>query len=101
MNTLLEDLYRGNIVPAEVLHPRTDEQQRKHDQFARDYDAFEETLRALDPSLPQTFDSLLELNDRLNFFETCQTFQDGFCLGVQLMQAVSRWSAPWDRPTAR
>ncbi len=94
MHTLIEDLYLGNIVPADISHPRTAEQQRKYNQFIRDYDAFEETLRDLDPSLPQTLDSLLELNDRLSFFENCDTFRDGFCLGVQLMQEAAGWHCP-------
>lgn len=87
MNTLLEDLYLGNLSPIDFPHTKTEEYQQKSKQFTRESDAFRMTLREL--NLHDSFDALFNQHVCLDFYDNCEAFQDGFCLGVRLMQEIA------------
>lgn len=87
MSKMLEDLYLGNLSPVDFPHTKTEEHRQKSKQYERESEAFRKTLREL--NLIDTFDALLNQYACLNFFDNCEAFQDGFCLGIRLMQEVA------------
>lgn len=87
MDKLLENLYEGNVSPVDFRHTETEEDQQKRKQYEREYEAFWKTMRDLE--LQNSFEALLSQYDRLSFHDSCEAFQDGFCLGVRLMQEVA------------
>lgn len=66
MNTLLEDLYLGNLSPIDFPHTKTEEYQQKSKQFTRESDAFRMTLREL--NLHDSFDTLFNQHVCLDFY---------------------------------
>lgn len=90
MLNILKELYYGNLDPIGNTRPKSKEYQKKDEQYSKNRHAFEEALENLDPNLFQTFSSLCSQNSCLNVDEEAEAFQLGFCLGVSIMQEVSR-----------
>lgn len=90
MSNILEELYYGNLEPIGNTRPRSDEYQKKDQQYSKNRSAFEETLKNLDDDLFQAFVRLSNQSSCLNVDEEAEAFQLGFCMGVSMMQEVSR-----------
>ncbi|MCI8495615.1 MAG: hypothetical protein HFI74_08040 [Lachnospiraceae bacterium] len=85
MYTLLQQLYEGNICPAEQYHPLQEEYKKMQQEHSQHYSDFVQTLEQLDPPLDKLFMEIMDeqLNTMpLNF---SSMFIDGFCLGAQMM----------------
>ena len=90
MPNILEELYYGNLEPISNTRPKSEAYQQKDEQFSKSRSAFEEALRKLDHNLFQAFSLLCSQNACLNMNEEAEAFQLGFCMGVSMMQEVSR-----------
>lgn len=85
MKSVLQQLYDGELFPAEQYSPKIEEYQRLLQEHNRCYDDFFQKLAGLDPDLCETFVKLQD--DSLNFvpYETSEMFIQGFRLGARMM----------------
>ena len=85
MKSVLQQLYDGELFPAEQFMPKIEEYQRLLREHNRCYDDFFEKLSSLDSGLCDMFVRLRE--DSLDFipYETSEMFIQGFRLGAKMM----------------
>lgn len=95
MESILEELYFGNISPMDDGHPKSAEYRQKSRQYAQQNLVFLDALKELDEALYHTFDELSMQKSHLNLCEEIAAFQKGFCLGTALMQEVSQRLSNW------
>lgn len=90
MESILKELYYGNICPMDDGHPKSAEYRQKSRQYTQQYLDFLDSLKTLDENLFNTFDELYAQKGCLNLCEEIAAFQEGFCLGTALMQEVTQ-----------
>ena len=84
IKSILTELYKGNIFPAEQYSP-SEEYRQIHQSHYKHYDNFIETLSKLEPSLDKQFIKIM--NEQLDVipYEFSEMFIDGFRLGARIM----------------
>lgn len=80
--SLLEDLYRGKIVPSEKSIKNGSEYQKLNEQLAEYLSEFSPLL---DDKQRELFRKIYECNFELNDIEDVESFIRGFRIGIQLM----------------
>ena len=85
MNTILQNLYGGNICPAEQYKPLQDSYQKMRKEHCSHYKDFIQTLEQLNPPLHQQFIQIMDEQLDTIPLDFSSMFIDGFCLGAQMM----------------
>lgn len=85
MSSILEQLYAGDLVPAENQIRGNEEYDRLCRESVREIETFS---KRLDEESRRAFDALLEHYLELTYMEKSQTFCDGFRLGAGIMCEV-------------
>ena len=85
MNTLLQQLYNGEIYPAEQYRPVLEEYKVMRKKHMENYDNFVEKL---DSSLKMEFISIMDEQLDTLPLDFYQMFSDGFKLGAKMMIEV-------------
>lgn len=87
-DSILKQLYNGQIYPPEQYHPSSEEYLQKSKRLSEYYQALSSELAALDPSLPDKLEQLFILKNSLCSTEVEEMYIEGFRLGVKLMAEV-------------
>lgn len=90
MTTILQQLYNGEIFPAEQYRPMQQEYKRMRQEHYRHYEDFIRELDKLEPSLSKRFIEIMDEQLDAVPFECSELFTGGFRLGAQLMLEVLR-----------
>ena len=88
MKSILQQLYDGEIYPAEQFLPLEKEYRKIYQQHYRDYDDFIETLSKLEPPLDKRFIEIMENQLAKVPHEFSELFINGFRLGAKMMAEV-------------
>lgn len=90
MKNILEQLYNGEVYPAEQYRPKEKVYQRSNQEDGSRYDEFIEILKKHDPPLDKLFDEVMsEQIDEIQD-EYSGIFISGFRLGARIMAEVFR-----------
>lgn len=87
-DSILKQLYNGQIYPPEQYHPSSEEYNKKFKALTEYYQTLSSELAALDPSLPDKLEQLFILKNSLCSTEVEEMYIEGFRLGVKLMAEV-------------
>lgn len=90
MKNVLEQLYNGEIFPAEQYAPRGEEYRKIHQGNYNHYVDFIEILSKLNPPLDKRFIEIMDEQHDVIPYEFSEMFIDGFRLGVKIMAEVFR-----------
>lgn len=90
MRTILEQLYNGEIFPAEQYVPRGEGYRKIHQENYEHYKDFIELLSKLNPPLDKRFIEIMDEQLDAIPYEFSEMFIDGFRLGVRIMAEVFR-----------
>lgn len=85
MNSIIEDLYNGDLCPCEQFKPILRRYREKREESFQGYEAFCEKL---DKENVKEFEEIMEKHLELVSLEMEQVFSDGFKLGVKMMCEV-------------
>ena len=86
MKSVLEQLYDGEIYPAEQVNVRTEGYQQMRREHYSHYEDFIEQLKTLNPPLDERFIEIMD--EQLDALETAETFIFGFRLGAKIILEV-------------
>lgn len=84
MDEVLTELFYGNIRPIESC-PETKEYKELSEDLQRIYCEFVDHLNKYNKELENEFTEIINRKNLLLAIENEKAFQDGFCLGVQLI----------------
>lgn len=90
MKNVLEQLYNGEIFPAEQHAPRSEECRKIYQGNYNHYDDFIELLSKLNPPLDKRFIEIMDKQLDVIPYEFSEMFIDGFKLGAKIMAEVFR-----------
>lgn len=90
MKNVLEQLYDGEIFPAEQYSPKEREYQKIYREHYSHYEDFIETLSRLEPPLDKRFVEIMDEQLDEIPYEFSGMFIDGFRLGARIMVEVFR-----------
>lgn len=90
MKNILEQLYDGEIFPAEQYFPKEKEYRKKYQEHYNHYEDFIEILSKLEPPLDKRFIKIMDEQLDEIPYEFSGMFIDGFRLGVRIMAEVFR-----------
>lgn len=90
MKNILEQLYNGEIFPAEQYAPKGEEYRKIHQGHYNHYEDFIELLSKLEPPLDKRFIKIMDEQLDVIPFEFSEMFIDGFKLGAKMMAEVFR-----------
>lgn len=85
MNSILKQLYDGDISPAEQFRPCLEEYAAKWDKIRKAESVFTEKLTK---QQEQEYDKLMDAHSRLMPLEMSQVYADGFKMGARIMCEV-------------
>lgn len=88
MQTILEQLYNGEIYPAEQYFPKSEEYQKIHKEHYEHYESFIESLSKLNPPLDKEFIKIMDEQLAVVPYEFSEMFIDGFRLGARILAEV-------------
>lgn len=91
MKNILEQLYNGEIYPAEQYVPKGEEYRKRRQKNYSNYNDFIELLSKLDPPLDERFIKIMDEQIDLVPCEFSEIFIDGFRLGVKIMTEVFQY----------
>ena len=91
MKNILEQLYNGEIYPAEQHSPKGEEYKKLRQENYRHYQDFIELLSQLDPPLDKRFIKIMDEQLDVVPYEFSGIFIDGFRLGVKIMTEVFKY----------
>ena len=90
MKNVLEQLYNGEIFPAEQYALRGEEYRKIHQGHYNQYEDFIELLSKLNPPLDKRFIEIMDEQLDVIPYEFSEMFIDGFKLGAKIMAEVFR-----------
>ena len=90
MKNVLEQLYNGEIFPAEQYAPKSEEYRKIHQGHYSHYEDFIVVLAKLEPPLDKQFIKIMDEQLDVIPFEFSEMFIDGFKLGAKMMAEVFR-----------
>lgn len=85
MERILEELYAGDLQPAENRNWDNPEYESKCAQSVKEIEAFS---RQLDQESREAFDAMMDHYLELCYIEKTQAFSDGFRIGARMMWEV-------------
>ncbi len=85
MNSVLQQLYHGELCPAEQYQPLQNEYHNMRLQHSRHYTDFINVLGQLEPPLDKRFIEIMDEQLDTIPLDFSSMFIDGFCLGAQMM----------------
>ena len=88
MKSVLEQLYDGEIYPAEQVNDRTEGYQKMRREHYSHYEDFIEQLKAFNPPLSERFIEIMDEQLDALPLETAETFIFGFRLGAKIILEV-------------
>ena len=88
MDTILQQLYEGNLDPVSQSQPTTREYRAASHRHSQNCESFRSTLQELDPAMSERFDGLIDEMFNLDCMEHKELFIDGFRLGARMMMEV-------------
>ena len=88
MKSVLQQLYNGEIAPAELFTKQLKEYQELIHENGTYIEDFQETLSKINPDLGERFIDILEQHWQEAPWEYTQLFIDSFCLGARLMLEI-------------
>ncbi|RGG65196.1 hypothetical protein DXD76_13380 [Firmicutes bacterium TM09-10] len=88
MKSVLEQLYDGEIYPAEQVNVRTEGYQQMRREHYSHYEDFIEQLKTLNPPLDERFIEIMDEQLDALPLETAETFIFGFRLGAKIILEV-------------
>ena len=88
MNSILEQLYNGEILPMERYTLKEKEYKKICREHLDRYEDFRETLGKLNPPFDKQFIQIMDEQLDEIPYEFSQTFIDGFRLGARIMTEV-------------
>ena len=88
VKSVLEQLYDGEIFPAEQYVPRSEEYRKIHQRNYSRYEDFIELLSKLKPPLDKRFIEIMDEQLDVIPYEFSEIFIDGFRLGAKMMAEV-------------
>lgn len=88
MDTILQQLYNGEICPAEQYHPMMEKYQEMREKQFRHYDDFVKTLEQLQPPLHERFIKIMDEQLDTVPYEMSEMFIDGLRLGARMVIEV-------------
>jgi len=83
--SILDELYNGNIVPAERFVKKGGEYARLMGELA---ECTEKLSSTLDDTGKELWDRIMDTDHAMEFLTEKASFIDGFCLGVRIMVEV-------------
>ncbi len=92
MKNILEQLYDGEIFPAEQYSPQEREYRKIYREHYSHYEDFIETLSRLEPPLDKRFIEIMDEQLDEIPYEFFGMFIDGFRLGARIMVEIFRQS---------
>ena len=90
VKNVLEQLYNGEIFPAEQYAPKGEEYRKIYQGNYNHYDDFIELLAKLNPPLDKQFIEIMDEQLDVIPYEFSEMFIDGFKLGAKIMAEVFR-----------
>lgn len=90
MSTVLEALYWAEPISIDESLRHSEKYREQDKQFSEASRSFEAQLNAAAPQLFSAYDNLCTQRNSLFIFRESIVFQIGFCMGVSMMQEVSR-----------
>ena len=90
VKNVLEQLYNGEIFPAEQYAPKGEEYRKIHQGHYHHYEDFIEVLAKLEPPLDKRFIKIMDEQLDVIPYEFSEMFIDGFKLGAKMMAEVFR-----------
>ncbi len=87
-SSILEELYNGDIYPAENIRPRDKDYWERAKNQGRQYDELLAQCKRIEPSLAEHLAEVKENGNELISEELSVTFAEGFRLGAKMMIAV-------------
>lgn len=91
MKNILEQLYNGEIHPAEQYSPKNEEYRKRRQENNSHYKDFIQLLGTLDPPLDNRFIEIMDEQLNIIPYEFSEIFIDGFRLGVKIMTEVFKY----------
>lgn len=88
MDKILQQLYNGEIYPAEQFRPMLDEYKELREKQYQNYEDFTKELEQLQPPLHKRFIKIMDEQLDTVPLELSQMFIDGFRLGAKMMIEV-------------
>ena len=90
VKNVLEQLYNGEIFPAEQYAPKSEEHRKIYQGNYKHYEDFIELLSKLNPPLDKRFIEIMDEQLDVIPYEFSEMFVDGFKLGAKIMAEVFR-----------
>lgn len=90
MKNILEQLYNGEIFPAEQYRNKEQKDQKSYREENSHYEEFIEILRKQEPPLDELFDEVMNERFEETQDEYAGIFISGFRLGARIMAEVFR-----------
>ena len=88
MDSILYQLYQGQILPAEQFRHKIPLHKRRREECCRRHNGTLERLKATDRSMYDEIIALLDEQLELDMMEIPEIFCEGFSIGVQMMVEV-------------
>ena len=88
MKSVLQQLYEGEIAPAELYTKRLQEYQQLLHENGEYIESFQEKLSKINADLGDQFMDILEKHWQEAPWEYTQVFLDSFCLGARIMLEI-------------
>ena len=88
MNNILLQLYNGELAPSTFHNDHIPMHRAKREACLKKYESFLQKLNALDPSLTEEMEKLLDEQLSVDMLELPEAFLEGFYMGAQIMLSV-------------
>lgn len=88
MRKILQQLYNGQIRPAEQYHPTLEKYKKMRKEHCQQYEDFIKELKKSNTSLDKRFIQIMDEQLDTLPFETSEMFIDGFCLGAGMILEI-------------
>ena len=88
MRTILQQLYDGDVFPAEQFYPKTEQYKVIRKQHFNRYQEFNAKLETIDPALSNEFVQIMDEQLDTVPIEFSEMFIEGFRLGAKIVVEV-------------
>lgn len=88
MKSILQQLYDGELYPAEQLCSQLEEYREKRGQYSSNYENFLQKLSSMNPQLGEQFSQIIEEQMELIPYEGSELFINGFRMGAKMMLEI-------------
>lgn len=88
MKSVLEELYHGNICPADDCFPGDKQYYKLTQELGYTHNEMMRSLRMSNSILAERLEHAIDTQYRLSMLENCTTFIDGFYLGAKIMLEI-------------